>query len=127
MKFLLDENLSPRLVQRLADLDLFALHVVHIGRAGLSDPELFRYAYENDLIVVTINAGDFLTLAASCDLHPGIIVLRVAGLTAEEQWNHLRPVVRTLRKGHGGSTAVVNEIIEITGVEEFRRYPLPQR
>lgn len=124
MKLLLDENLSPRLVRRLADLGIFAAHVAHLGRAGLSDFELFHYAYERDMAVVTLNAADFLTLAADCDLHPGILVLRVAGLTAEEQWAHLEPVVTALQNEAAGE-GLVNEVVEIVGVGQFKRYPLP--
>jgi hypothetical protein len=43
---------------------------------------------------VTINAADFLRLAESADLHPGLIVLRIAGgLSREEQWAWVEPVV----------------------------------
>jgi len=67
LKFLLDENLSPRLAPRLAELGVYAMHIAHAGRAGLSDAALFRYAFEQDMAVVTINAGDFLTLAADAN------------------------------------------------------------
>lgn len=125
MKLLLDENLSPRLVEHLATLGLFAQHIAHLGRSGLSDAALFHYAYERDMTVVTINAADFLTLAANVELHPGIIVLRRGGLTADEQWAHLKPVIQAIMAEPGGRPALVNEAIEITGVAEFRRYALP--
>jgi predicted nuclease of predicted toxin-antitoxin system len=64
LRLLLDENLSPRLVGRLAALDIYAAHVAHLGLSGYSDPALFRYAYENDLAVITIDAADFLSLAS---------------------------------------------------------------
>jgi hypothetical protein len=35
--------------------------------------------------VVTVNVGDFLRLAASMEVHPGVIALREAGLSAEQQ------------------------------------------
>ena len=75
MNLLLDENLSPRLVSKFAEIGIYSMHAAHAGRAGASDAELFRLAYERDLAVVTINAADFLTLARSVDLHPGLIVL----------------------------------------------------
>lgn len=125
MKLLLDENLSPRLVPRLAELGVYAAHVAHLGRAGLSDPELFRYAFEHDMTVVTINASDFLTLAADYDLHPGVIVLRVSGLTANEQWEHLEPVIQLLASDPATKAGLVNEVIEVLGVGRFRRYRMP--
>lgn len=45
MKVLLDENLSPTLVARLAELGIAAAHVAHVGLAGASDPEVWRYAF----------------------------------------------------------------------------------
>ncbi len=125
MKLLLDENLSPRLVPRLAELGVYAAHVAHLGRAGLSDPELFRYAFEHDMVVVTINASDFLTLAADCDLHPGVIVLRVSGLTADEQWEYLEPVIQLLASDSVITAGLVNEVIEVLGLGRLRRYRLP--
>jgi predicted nuclease of predicted toxin-antitoxin system len=125
LKLLLDENLSPRLVARLAELGVYAAHVAHLGRAGLSDPALFRYAFEHDMTVVTLNASDFLTLAADCDLHPGVIVLRVSGLTAEEQWEHLEPVIQLLACDPATRAGLVNEVIEVVGVSKIRRYRLP--
>lgn len=125
MKVLLDENLSPRLVPRLAALGVYAAHVAHLGRAGLTDPALFRYAFDQDMVVVTINAADFLTLAADCELHPGVIVLRVSGLTAEEQWEHLEPVIRLLTSDPATEADMVNQAIEVLGRGKFRRYGLP--
>ncbi len=39
MKLLLDENLSPRLVRRLAAKSVAAQHIAHIGKAGVPDAE----------------------------------------------------------------------------------------
>jgi len=84
VNLLIDENLSPSLVQRLAAKGLPAVHVAHIGLPGATDPDLWRYALEHDQVVVTINAADFLFLAGSVELHPGLIVLRTtAGLSRD--------------------------------------------
>jgi len=95
-----------------------------VGLAGKSDAEIFRHAFANDFSVVTINAADFITLAAGCDLHPGLVVLRVMGLTAEEQWGHLLPVLEHLAK-QDDPNALTNRVIEVTGVGKFKSYPLP--
>ncbi len=63
MKLLIDENLSPTLVQRLASAGVPAVHVAHCGLSGATDLVVWRYAYEHDLVVVTSNAGDFIRLA----------------------------------------------------------------
>lgn len=42
MKLLLDENLSPTLVQRLASVGVPAVHVAHCGLSGATDPVVWR-------------------------------------------------------------------------------------
>lgn len=125
MKLLLDENLSPRLAAKANKLGIPSVHVAHVGLAGRSDPDIFRYAGDNDFIVATLNAGDFLTLAANIDLHPGLIVLRVAGLSANEQWEHLAPVLRHIRDQSDPIGYAINHVIEVQKINRFRRYPLP--
>ena len=71
MNVLVDENLSPSMVQRLAAKGVVAVHVAHIGMPGATDPQVWKYAYEHDQIVVTMNVEDFLHLASGVDLHPG--------------------------------------------------------
>jgi predicted nuclease of predicted toxin-antitoxin system len=79
VNLLIDESLTPSMVQLLAARGVAAVHVAHIGMPGATDPEVWRYAFEHDQIVVTINAADFLRLAESADPHPGLIVPRIAG------------------------------------------------
>ena len=65
---------------------------ISVGQ-GLSDPELWRYAFETDQIVATLNARDFLLLARSAELHAGLVVLRVPNLSPDDQWRHLEPAI----------------------------------
>jgi hypothetical protein len=65
-------------------------------------------------VVVTINAADFLRLAAASSLHAGLIVLRAQGLTRERQWEWLGPAVERLLGLHDD---LVNKAVEITGPE----------
>jgi predicted nuclease of predicted toxin-antitoxin system len=125
VKVLVDENLSPELVQRLAARGVAAVHVAHIGMPGASDPEVWRHAFEHDQIVVTINAADFLHLAAGVDLHPGLVVLRVAGgLSRVEQWAWVEPVIVWLIAS--GET-LVNKAVVVTGKGKFSCVDLPER
>lgn len=124
MNLLIDENLSPELVQRLAAKGVVAAHVAHIGLTGASDPEVWRYAFEHDQIVVTINAADFLYLAGAVELHPGLVVLRtVSGLSRAEQWAWVEPVIdRLLATGD----ALVNKAVVVTGKGRFTTVDLPK-
>jgi predicted nuclease of predicted toxin-antitoxin system len=122
MNFLIDENLSPKLVHLLGGKGIPARHVAHLGLAGITDPEVWKYAFEHDQLVVTQNVEDFLHLAGSVELHPGLIVLRVGGLTREEQWQWLEPVVDWLL---ASGESLVNKVVEITGVGRFKVRDLP--
>jgi predicted nuclease of predicted toxin-antitoxin system len=64
-----------------------------VGLSGASDPAIWRYAYENDLAVITTNAKDFLALL-DVEVHPGLIVLRESGLSRQEQWDRIEPVAQ---------------------------------
>ena len=122
MKLLIDENLSPRLVQRLGEKGVAAWHVAHTGMAGQADPVVWRHAFEQDMVVATLNASDFLYLAEACELHPGLIVLREGGLTREEQWARLEPVVDWLLLS---GESLINKVVEIHGVGRFQVREIP--
>lgn len=75
VRLLLDENISPTLVRRLAEMDVYAQSVPHVGLSGRSDQEIWKYALDHDFAVVTTNAQDFISLL-DVEVHPGLIVLR---------------------------------------------------
>jgi hypothetical protein len=51
-------------------------------------------------------------------IHPGLIVLRESGLSRQEQWEWLRPVVQQVKKS-GDEDFLSNKLIEISGVGRF--------
>src|SRR5687767_130147 len=53
MKFLFDENLSPKLVLLLADLFPDSLHVRDVGLKAADDPVVWEYAKDNNLMLVS--------------------------------------------------------------------------
>jgi len=122
VKLLVDENLSPTLVQRLASVGVPAVHVAHCGLSGATDPAVWRYAFRHDLVVVTSNARDFIRLAEGVRLHPGLIVLRAGHLSREEQWAWLGPVARWLLE-EGQDLA--NRAVVVTGKGRFTVRDLP--
>lgn len=125
MKLLLDEHVSPRLVNKLAQKGVHAEHIVHVGRSGMSDPMLWRFAFVRDAVVVTFNVRDFLALAADTELHPGLIVVRASGLTIEEQWAALEPAVDWLLSNPDPRATMLNKILEVKADGGFSIYPLP--
>jgi predicted nuclease of predicted toxin-antitoxin system len=126
VKFLLDEHLSPTLASRMASLGCYGLAVPHVGLSGASDPAVWRYAYENDLTVITTNANDFLALL-DVEMHPGLIVLRESGLSRQEQWERIEPVLQYLVRLNDRNF-MLNKVIEIDAPGRFsvREIPSPQ-
>jgi predicted nuclease of predicted toxin-antitoxin system len=123
MRLLLDEHISPALVTRLAEVGVYAQSVPHVGLAGRADHEIWQYELDHDFAVVTTNARDFIELL-DVDVHPGLIVLRKSGLSRNEQWDRLRPVIEHV-KDSGNEDFLLNKLIEITGAGEFEVRELP--
>lgn len=123
MKLLIDENLSPRLAIWANNLGIPSQPVGHVGLQGKSDQIVWEYAYRNDQIVVTINVGDFIHLAVSAELHPGVIVLREAGLNRLEQWERLREAIRFVQTECAGE--LVNRVLEIPGGGTYVLHKIP--
>ncbi len=90
MKLLIDENLSPLLAQWANEQGIEASAVIYVGLQGQPDIQVWRYAYAQSQIVVTVNVGDFISLAEKIDLHPGVIAFREAGLDRATQWARLQ-------------------------------------
>lgn len=76
MKFLIDENLSTKLVD-VADGRGYtpSTHVLWRGLDSKPDNEIVRYAIENDFVMVTNNTKDFKRLIAREEIHAGLICM----------------------------------------------------
>jgi predicted nuclease of predicted toxin-antitoxin system len=66
-------------------------------------------AYTEDRVLATKNVGDFVKLARSRELHPGIILLEDGDLVRDEQLRVLRAAVAAL----GGERDLVNRVLRI--------------
>jgi len=75
VKLLLDENLSQRLVPRLADLFPGSAHVVSEGLRQAQDIAVWEYARSNAISIVTADT-DFYELATTLGPPPKVIWLR---------------------------------------------------
>jgi len=124
MRLLLDENISPALVRLFAQVDVYSQSVPHVGLAGRADHVIWQYALDHDFAVVTTNARDFIALL-DVPVHPGLIVLRESGLSRREQWEWLKPVVEFVKKS-GDEDFLLNKLIEITGVRQFKIRAIPE-
>jgi predicted nuclease of predicted toxin-antitoxin system len=119
VKLLFDENVSPKVAERIVKEDgIDACHVRDRGMLAATDREVLDRAFDEDRIVVTSNITDFLKLARARDIHAGIIMLP-GSLPREEQLRLVRVAVTAIAKldlankvlsvGEDGST-IVEEI-----------------
>jgi predicted nuclease of predicted toxin-antitoxin system len=69
VKLLLDENLSCRLIDRLADLFPGSTHVAFEELLQVSDARIWEYAKAGDFAIVTADA-DFYELATAFGHRP---------------------------------------------------------
>lgn len=83
MKLLFDQNLSPKLVTRLADLFPGSCHVQSEKLECASDDEVWNYARSNALAIVTKDA-DFNNLSVVRGTPPKIIWLLLGNCTTAQ-------------------------------------------
>ena len=76
MKLLLDENLSPRLVTSIGDLYPGSTHVEDCGLLAAPDEQVWRFALENSLTIVTKDS-DFSERSVLDGCPPKVIWLRM--------------------------------------------------
>jgi predicted nuclease of predicted toxin-antitoxin system len=80
---LLDENLSPRLVVRLESRFLGITHVFDAGLEGASDTNVWAYARENNLAIVSKDK-DYLEFTRSHGHPPKVVLLTIGNCRVAE-------------------------------------------
>lgn len=95
---LFDQNLSPRLVERLADIYPGSVHVDGIGLATIPDREVWDYARQHDYIIVTKDA-DFSELSLLLGFPPKVIWIRRGNCSTGD-------IERMLRENYGAIAAL---------------------
>jgi predicted nuclease of predicted toxin-antitoxin system len=90
VKLLFDENLSRKLVVRLAELYPNSAHVVEVDLLESPDREIWEFAKTRDFVIVSTDA-DFYELATTIGPPPKVIWLR--------RWTHpTKDAERVLRR-----------------------------
>lgn len=86
--------------------------------------------FDEERVLVTNNAGDFLKITADTGVHPGLIVLPLS--TREGQKAHLSVAIASVEEAAGAVNAalsdyMVNRVVEIdeTGEASHYEYPSP--
>lgn len=94
MKLLFDENLSRKLVGRLAELYPESAHVAEFELLESPDREIWEFAKSRDFIIVTTDS-DFYELATTIGPPPKVIWLRRwTHPTRDAEWVLRREAVR---------------------------------
>lgn len=83
MKLLFDQNLSPRLVGRLADLFPDSAHVHLLGIAEAPDRDVREFARREGFLVVT-NDADFSELCLMLGFPPKVVWVRRGNCTTRD-------------------------------------------
>jgi predicted nuclease of predicted toxin-antitoxin system len=74
-RFLIDENLSPALVEPARGRGFEAMHVNHLGLRTETDWDLLKVIAEQDWVLVTNNAIEFRGRYREIEVHPGVVFL----------------------------------------------------
>jgi predicted nuclease of predicted toxin-antitoxin system len=108
MRLLFDQNLSHKLVRRLADIFPDSLHVRDIGMKSATDPAIAKVALTEDLTIVSKDA-DFLALRFVLGEHVRMVWVRLGNGSTDQ-------VEQALRHWRTSIEALVNDpsqVIEI--------------
>ena len=100
MKLLFDENLSPRLALRLADLFPDSTHVREIGLKAAADPAVWDYARVNGFMIVSKDA-DMHDLSLLFGNPPKVIWLRLGNCSTTQAENLLRREFEAIQTFYG--------------------------
>lgn len=99
MKLLFDENLSPNLPRRLADLFPDSLHVRDIGMKATDDPIVWDYAKANHMMIVSKDA-DIHDLSLIFGNPPKVVWLRLGNCSTSDVESLLRREFDVIRTFH---------------------------
>ncbi len=127
VKLLIDENLSPAVAHKLRTEGFDVVHVRDRGLLAGSDAQVFEKAYEEDRVVVTSNADDFLHLARAAQIHVGMVLVEPGGLLRDEQERAIRAAMAAIELEHQAGRDLVNRalFVDPSGKVEFLDIPEP--
>jgi predicted nuclease of predicted toxin-antitoxin system len=89
VKFLFDENLSPRLVRELASFWPGSNHVDTLGMRGASDEAIWAFARDHELTIISKD-DDFRSLALVRGAPPKVVWLQVGNASTSHVAGLLR-------------------------------------
>lgn len=110
MRFLLDEDLSPKVAEVARNLGLDVVSVHEVGRRGLSDREQLQFAASEERIFVTRNRNDFIRLTAEAfqegKPHEGMLI--VPRSLPNDRPEHIAHALKRWRERHEPSPYLID-------------------
>lgn len=128
MRFFIDEDLSPTLATECHRAGYDATTVRDRGILQAADRQISDLCFEEDRVLVTNNAGDFLALAEEVGIHPGLIFLPLG--SREEMRRLLNAALdeiecRAKAKGVSRATLMVNTVVDVDADGDCRAFEYP--
>jgi predicted nuclease of predicted toxin-antitoxin system len=96
MRLLLDENLSPGLVESLSDLYPGSEHVENVGLGGAGDGDVWNYAKAHGLAIVSKDS-DFAERSVLESEPPKVIWVRIGNCSTKDIEKVLRSQYEAIR------------------------------
>lgn len=128
MKLFIDEDLTPRLVETCNDHNYYATSVRDRDRLSTKDHVHAQFAFDEDWVFVTNNAGDFEKLARQRGLHPGLVFIEEGTIAEEQEWMacalaHIRE--RAAQEGEAEADFMINRVVAVDESGQCEDYPFP--
>lgn len=123
IQFLVDECLSPGLLDVARAHGFNAYHVTRRGWGSDSDPQLLAHILDEDLTFVTNNWKDFRPMMSRAELHPGAVAI-LPNVRKERQMVLFAAAIDFIRSA-SPPLDMVNTVLEVEAEGSVRRYDLP--
>lgn len=121
IQFLVDECLSPGLLDVAREHGFNAYHVTQRGWGSDSDPQLLGRILGGDLTFVTNNWKDFRPMIRRSEVHPGVVAI-LPNVRRERQMALFAAAITEIR---GADLDMVNTVLEVQADGTVDRYLLP--
>lgn len=128
MRFLIDEDLSPKLAAECHRAGYDATSVRDRDILQATDREVSALCFAEDRVLVTNNARDFLRLAEQEGVHPGLVFLPLGSQKELCEWMRtaIAEVERLAAKAKASpATLMINSVVEVDGGGDCARFEHP--
>jgi predicted nuclease of predicted toxin-antitoxin system len=123
-RFLIDENLSPALIQPARARGFEAMHVNHLGLRTNTDWDLLKVIAKQDWVLVTNNAIEFRGRYRAIELHPGVVFL-VTAVRREEQIRLYKAALDYIGTDGDMANRAIDVAFDLNRVAIVTAYDLP--